>query len=603
MRLDTARIGAMMSDCIVAGDRALRLGLSPSEHERRTRMTSRLQSLMVAGAVVGGLSCSGPAAGDVTAAFIDGTTYSYSISHVPDLDQRRLLIPNSGSAYCVPTATMNWMMYFANHGAEWIAPGPGNWQSQTFYNEGTNAIIALGDLMGTHEINGTNANGASLGIFLWVPPFAVSTVHQLPDANWTPGFQNASEAVLNGGYCVVIVGWYQEFPFDPDYIDRQGGHALTLNGGARSGEDMLISWRDPSADEGDSPVRLILQSPFTTQEYAIDRVWRVTADIGGNHRWMDKVIGYGGNNQGYIDEVLALYPNFALTSQPDSQALFTWQQVHPIWGGYVGDQEYEIAPDAVLRDLSLNPDLCSAVYVVAPPGEPGEVRWLNLVTHEWLPVEYPFDGPRAAFVAPDRALFVQIGNDTLLRMNVDLDEPELEEMLEVPCAVHAMTYDDAADEVVLFSASCETVYRYPRTLADLPEVLPVNPGFPIEPDDCRLAIDPRTGNVWVCSSASESLYELVLEPAGDGLVPEEVHLPTVTEPQALAFGNGGRLYVSSNGQIMEYEYLPDENEWVEIAEPLTTPICTTDRTGTTSCPTRTAIRGRRTASPTSTPTA
>src|SRR5689334_17026377 len=43
------------------------------------------------------------------------------VQHVPDFDQRRqntstvLGLPGDGSMYCVPTSTLNWCAYIANH--------------------------------------------------------------------------------------------------------------------------------------------------------------------------------------------------------------------------------------------------------------------------------------------------------------------------------------------------------------------------------------------------------------------------------------------------------------------------------------------------------
>ena len=36
--------------------------------------------------------------------------------NVPDFDQKRFGVDNTGNMYCVPTSSLNWMAYIANHG-------------------------------------------------------------------------------------------------------------------------------------------------------------------------------------------------------------------------------------------------------------------------------------------------------------------------------------------------------------------------------------------------------------------------------------------------------------------------------------------------------
>ena len=116
---------------------------------------------------------------DVNVNYSGSTQYSYTFSHVPDLDQKRALLPGTGFAHCVPTAVMNWAAYFANHGAAFQLPGPGNWEDPVNYNAMTLHITNLGNLMGTHPQNGTNGNGAMSGIGQWfIPPYFYAVSHK-----------------------------------------------------------------------------------------------------------------------------------------------------------------------------------------------------------------------------------------------------------------------------------------------------------------------------------------------------------------------------------------------------------------------------------------
>ena len=103
----------------------------------------------------------------VRAVDIAAVLYDYSISGVPDFDQKRCFnldplrqgLPENdpstcagdpskacvedfdcgadfpckgigGAMFCVPTSAINWMAYIANHGYPDVSPGPGNWQGR-----------------------------------------------------------------------------------------------------------------------------------------------------------------------------------------------------------------------------------------------------------------------------------------------------------------------------------------------------------------------------------------------------------------------------------------------------------------------------------------
>ncbi len=43
-------------------------------------------------------------------------SFTYTITNVPDFDQRWNSLPNKGSMYCVPASATNWIHYIAKHG-------------------------------------------------------------------------------------------------------------------------------------------------------------------------------------------------------------------------------------------------------------------------------------------------------------------------------------------------------------------------------------------------------------------------------------------------------------------------------------------------------
>ena len=86
--------------------------------------------------------------------YINNSNFGFEIKHMPDFDQRRSAsgntqgLPNNGSMYCVPTATVNLFAYAANHGFPNIGPGMANWQLQSKYNIATATINNVGDVLG-----------------------------------------------------------------------------------------------------------------------------------------------------------------------------------------------------------------------------------------------------------------------------------------------------------------------------------------------------------------------------------------------------------------------------------------------------------------------
>ena len=84
------------------------------------------------------------ATGDVVVSYYNGPEHwNFRRDGIPDLDQDRDGLPNDGGCHCVPTSTMNLLMYAANHGFPEIDPGPGDWDDPGTYDTATAAINLL----------------------------------------------------------------------------------------------------------------------------------------------------------------------------------------------------------------------------------------------------------------------------------------------------------------------------------------------------------------------------------------------------------------------------------------------------------------------------
>lgn len=502
------------------------------------------------------------AAADVNASYLDGSTYVYTISHVPDLDQKRALLPGTGFMYCVPTSALNWMAYFANHGAGWLAPGPGNWQSAALYNTMTTHIYNMGELMGTHETNGTSGAGGTNGIIAWVPPSSFAVTHEYCNDSWCPDFDYMSLHVFNGAYVMTGIGWYTEFKFDPDVIQRAGGHCLSLTYGARSGDEMVIGWRDPASDEG----LVFAQSPFTTEQYPIEQRYVAPIQVSNNPRWMSKVVGY---DTAYIDDVRALYPQFVLTSQPDDPSSLTIVAGLLPNGSYIPSTRFFAdVLDTPLIDITLHADLLSVIMITeaALPGDPPQLKRFWPSTGQIEVLDAGLAAASRVIVGRRRGVYVVDGDDVVC---LDIDVPEPQEVIRItpPGPVDAMTYDDGADEVVMLSVGTGQTFRYPWHLDALPTVLQIPKSVNLA-GRASMSWDRATGALWIVSDGSDSLYRVEVQEL-DGeqvLVPQEITLAEVSAPRAVDVDDDGRVLVSTMGQIVEI--VPLGTSWVVAPDPI-----------------------------------
>lgn len=180
----------------------------------------------------------------------------------PDLTQTDpgLGLPGGGHSYCGPAAVSNWLMWWANHGFDRLAPsGDSDEERQAALVR----KLANGYYMATSPISGTGPAGVLRGLDRWVRhagyrferleyqgwrhhPKAFSTGIKQPQIGWL------TEALEQGGGAWLHVGWYHR---DPRYagLRRRGGHWLTLVSIEPSGDAASLMVRDSAPYAGDAP--------------------------------------------------------------------------------------------------------------------------------------------------------------------------------------------------------------------------------------------------------------------------------------------------------------------------------------------------------------
>jgi len=494
---------------------------------------------------------------DFEGEYANGSAWEFDITHVPDFDQKRTVLANNGKSHCVPTSAMNWMAYFANHGRPSINPGPGDWESQDRYDDASNAILIMGVYMFTDGDDGTYPSGAKHGYWFWLFGEPVIVTQSLSNIYWSPTLQHAAVSVFMGAYVQVCVGWYDENP--PGFITRDGGHALSLSHAIRDGNEMELAWKDPASDEGDWTI----QSPFTTETFAVENRVVFPINYGILPRYMSQVIGYG---SAFIDSYTAILPLFALTTHPDIPILIL--NFAFILDGSATPEYAEYGPLACseIVDLSILMDNTGYAAVVDPDAaQPNQLWIINALTGEDELIDNAtLNDPRCVIVGRYRDLYVMDGND-LVKINPDVDPIDVVRVA-VDGEIGAMCYDDANDEVMLLATDTRRLLRYAHHLTSEPEELIIPPDVPLT-GRTSLCYNQALECSMFVSDESDSLWQFTEVHGMPELIVKEIVLPGIVEPKAVQAGDDGRVYLSCQQQVVEVEYSTAREGWSLVDNP------------------------------------
>jgi hypothetical protein len=484
------------------------------------------------------------AGADVNVHFVDEEFYSFDITHVPDLDQKRSTLPGGGVDYCAPTSSVNWAAYMANHGLPALPPGPGYWGYPEMYDPATNAIYAMGQAMGT-EANGTTyVDQMHFGLELWFgfagDYFTIVSFNR--DEDWSPTIGLLNAAAMTGMYVIPSIGWYFELP--ESYILRDGGHAVSVSYGVRYHDYFRMGIRDPGSDEQDNTV----QSPFTTELYDVQHTFRRPVGF-GEMRLVSRFPDYtGGGKVGYLDGFTGICPLFVLTTHPTEPGLLIRRWAIDLYGAPVPPiQQWATAEFTSVRSMVLHPDLMSCVYV--SESDPAHVYRLDPLTGESEIIPFPLNDPRDVFVNRLRDMYVLDGGD-LVRVDID-GWPQDRGHVTLPDAACAMTYEDATDEVVLLAADGQSIIRCAYHLDEYPQEKQIAPPIPLS-GRVSMCWDATRDAAWVISEASNALIMLT-DSGGDSVLPQAFTHPQLTEPLDMDVNDAGRIFVSNEGMLLEFE--------------------------------------------------
>jgi len=491
-----------------------------------------------------------------TANYLSASQYSAAWTFVPDFDQRRALLPNTGSMYCVPTSAMNWIAYIARHGYPIIAP-PGDhhfltWLQPQWYNPVTSWIDLLGQFMQTDENNGTSGSSGVAGLKMWLPPagFVIYRYRIVENGWFTPRFDDIALWTLNKVPVLPVVGWTK---VEGGELVRTGGHVVSLTNVARSGSSREIGFRDPA----DESAILFTQSNPVTREFDIQPTAVVYK---GLPRALDKVVGYG---SGYIDAYWAILPLGGLTSADDGINLIAFKPNKFSWDQSQALQNIAMPTGAgTLKGLKFIPG--SPAYAVATQSAlgPSTIWKVDQFTGEAMEIVRPAAGVSRMVFGRNRQLYYLDAAGAIHCVDIDRDPPAETVVVAPPEPVQALAYSDVTDQLLALSATDGMILLYGEDLAPAGSImLPGPPTAPLLEEageaeapamplgaNAFIAVSPEDGAIFYTSDASTEITRLFFDAAGT-MMTESIGAGMLTRPTSLVVGDGDTVFVNAAGTM------------------------------------------------------
>jgi hypothetical protein len=493
-------------------------------------------------------------------AFVAGSSFSYRLCTMTDIDQRRtdaqgvLGLPNGGAMYCVPTAVVDAMAYIANHGYPSLAPGPGNWQKPSKYNAMSFALAFMGTLMGTDPVNGTGGDGAESGLKQWILNagldgwFTVS--HYYAGGFSAPTFKDMANAALSGDLVIPVVGWYKNADDPLLEKTRAGGHAFALSGGAGSLKDFFyhqIGFADP-ANPNDGMTTT--QSTFVK---TLKDVKEVYANFDGVMRTQSRVVDYG---SAYLDEYFAVRPNFGLFGSEDEPLIVYLAPVLNVLDTFGGGEvhpaveKFPTPTGTQVIDIAVHPEGSTHPFIV----EGSSAIWqLDVLT-----------GRASRFAGAPGAKRLAFGKDEVLYVLKQREIVAFDKKAAVlwrttlPRPLDAVAVEGPSGRIRgggnrLFGVSGKAgrLYAFDSALNPLFDTA-IPQGVGNLSGNLRLGVSPIDGSLWLHSDGSPTVSRLVLG-SDNRIEATEVPLQGAVAPTGLQVDDQGNLYVTDGGVVQKYD--------------------------------------------------
>jgi len=498
--------------------------------------------------------------------YLNGNLFAFDISQMPDLDQRRdwaagiTGLPGDGGMYCVPTSAMNMMMYAANHGFPFIAPGPGNYQLPSAYNLCSDNVFEMGEYMNTDAADGTTGGPAFDGVNDWLDQSAPGLFTVTLDGakgHYSPTLKHLAKAAIHGSLVSLgygkfkVIGSLSGIPI----IDRDGGHMVTLGRASAAGGVLSAGLRDPAnPDDG----MLLTQSWFGNREVTVVNHTVLTGTSIASLKVMS-AIDYDPNKEknAYIDTSLAIKPKFGLTWAPDPASKTTVLDTLAV-ASFIGSQapsQQTITTEGLVLDAIVGPDQTSILAIVSPKAGGSiqlvEVDLLDSGNKKFIDVP----NARSIHIARSRGVYVAAPNAITL---FDLGDELVETTVIPPFQVSSICFDDKTDELILLGSDAKKIARWKDGLGGSPTVINL-PSTLTMGGNSTIARDPTTGDLLFATDKSPSMIQ-VCDSDGPNPTVKVIDLPGIPFPDTLDVDDIGHLFAVASNRVYELA-LNDQGVW------------------------------------------
>jgi hypothetical protein len=507
------------------------------------------------------LLLAGQAYGDITKAeWNSDTDFTFAVSYMPDLDQKRAGLTCNGSMFCVPTATMNLFSYAAEWGFEDLNPGPGVWQGAIGYDLMSLWIATLGDNMNTSEGDEPCDDGTSGTAWLnatadWIEEFPISRyrIGKFPNGadTYCPTLSTAAEYAATGAIVNVVYGRYTVNPGSLVLGGRTGGHDVTVTYAHADGPGVLELYvRDPADDDNLNSQSAWAYNIFDVESKTVQQDWD---ENGTYHQTKVTVINYDDEAEKIrlIDSIHMLRP----------WSGYSWSTVQlnigPVADDFgVASPSYEFKPPQGFKIADVGQGFPVQTYfVLMSEGQVAELVEVDPRTgvEEKLTA---LSGATDLVVGRRGELYVLAGPE-LYRLN---QKGEVLDVYPLPGVFQAMAVRDTTDELVLLSTNQQQVILFDTQLA---KVTYKGTAFVPPSMDPSIAVRESDGVVGVVAPEyNDQVFgiRLDVQPIVDAVV-----IPGV-DPTGIAFDDHEHLVVSSTtGKVQDFE--PGNKDWWDWNKP------------------------------------
>ncbi|MEZ6243129.1 MAG: hypothetical protein R3B57_08810 [Phycisphaerales bacterium] len=483
--------------------------------------------------------------------YFNQNNFFYQVLHVPDLDQVRAGLPNSGLYYCVPTSHMNFAAYIADHGYPLQQPGSHDWTTNAGKDAMTGHLATLGQFMSTNPTGGTSPEHALFGDLFWFLPYAVVTVFEMNDS-YTPRLKSMAARAADGALITPRIGWYNEAAYP--VISRNGGHCVSMTyARAFSSNEKYIGINDPGSDDGISS----FQSPYTTEYYTVENR-NVFPLPFLSQRTMSRIKGYGGNGyNGYIYGFYCITPAVTLVGADAHlvKAKFNFDD------GQTHLFEIETENLATILGLAFAPDLFNTFYLTEANAQAAAALWqYDSVSDQSVQLAEVND-PIAVCTGRNFQVYVVDGRN-LRCFTPEADVPS-EVGAPIPVPVEQAVYDDLNDQVVCIAHGSRQFLRFNAGLGG-------DVGFEAWPSNLMLGdrytatMDIPSGNIWFADTDNDKLF-MVSRDMNGRLTAQSYGAPTLVGPRAIAINDAGEVIVACDGSVRVFR-LGSPGQLVDITD-------------------------------------